>query len=316
MIGSGLKKFAKEFNMEVNSGVAYGVMHGFAVTLQEGAGYKQMTIATRFASMEQQREFEQKISQEISQVNITSQYRVQQFGIAPAYINVVFTDTMGTMKKIRAFVDWFFPLLNQSGASTAEFCNECGAPIQNDGVWMLRDGMVAAHVHQVCAKRVQDQIYGENMERKEADQGSYGYGIVGAVIGALIGSLVWAIVLMAGYVAGIVGLLIGFLANKGYNLMKGKQGKAKIAILAIAIILGVLAGTVGGACLQVVAAMNEYGIEMEYFGLVMQEVMAGGGMTEIVGNFVIGLLFAGLGVFGLLAQEKKKLVGETVKILK
>lgn len=312
MIGSGLKKFAKEFHMEVNSGVAYGVMQGFAVTLQEGSGYKQMAIATRFADMEQQRAFEQKVAQ----VNITSQYRVQQFAVAPAYINVVFTDTMGTMKKIRAFADWIFPLLNQSGASTAEFCNECGAPIQNDGVWMLRDGMVAARVHEVCAKRIQDQIYGENMERQEADQGSYGFGIVGSVIGALIGSLVWAIVLMAGYVAGIVGLLIGFLANKGYNLMKGKQGKAKIAILVIAIVIGVLVGTVGGTCLQVIAAMNEYGIEMEYFELVMQDVMAEGGTMEIAGNAVIGLLFAGLGVFGMLKQEKKKIVGETAKVLK
>lgn len=312
MIGSGLKKFAKEFHMEVKSGVAYGVMQGFAVTLQEGSGYKQMAIATRFADMEQQRAFEQKVAQ----VNITSQYRVQQFAVAPAYINVVFTDTMGTMKKIRAFADWIFPLLNQSGASTAEFCNECGAPIQNDGVWMLRDGMVAARVHEVCAKRIQDQIYGENMERQEADQGSYGFGFIGAVIGALIGSLVWAIVLMAGYVAGIVGLLIGFLANKGYNLMKGKQGKAKIAILVIAIIIGVLVGTVGGTCLQVIAAMNEYGIDMAYFDLVMQDVMAEGGTMEIAGNAVIGLLFAGLGVFGLLAQEKKKIVGETAKVLK
>lgn len=312
MIGSGLKKFAKESNLQISSGVAYGVMQGYGVTLQEGSGYKQMTIATRFADMEQQREFEQKVAQ----VNITSQYRVQQFAVAPAYINVVFTDTMGTMKKIREFADWILPLLRQCGASTADFCNECGTPIQSDGVWMLRDGVVASHVHKACCQKVQDQIYGEKMQHQEEDQGSYGYGIVGAVIGALIGSLVWAIVLMAGYVAGIVGLLIGFLANKGYNLMKGKQGKAKIAILVIAIILGVLAGTVGGTCLQVISVMNDLDIDMQYFGELMQLYLEDGGVAEIIGNAVIGLLFAGLGVFGLLAQEKKKIVGETVKILK
>ena len=80
MIGSDLKKLAKEFNMEVAGGVAYGTMHGFAVTLQDGPGAKQMTIATRFASMDQQREFEKKVSE----VNITSQYRVLQFSIAPS----------------------------------------------------------------------------------------------------------------------------------------------------------------------------------------------------------------------------------------
>ena len=313
MIGSGLKKFAKESNMQIASGVAYGAMQGYSVTLQEGSGYKQMVIATRFANMEQQRAFEQKVSE----VNITSQYRVQQFAVAPDYINVVFGDTMGTMKKIRAFAQWIFPLLRQCGASTADFCNECGAPIQNNGVWMLRDGMVAVHVHDVCSKKIQDQIYGENMERREEAEGSYGFGIVGAVIGSLIGSLVWALVLMAGFVAGIVGLLIGFLANTGYNLMKGKQGQAKIAILVIAIILGVLVGTVGGTCLQVVSVMNEEGVPMEYFGELMQYVLEdSGAQAEIMGNAVIGLLFAGLGVFGLLKQERKKIVGETIKILK
>jgi len=313
MIGSGLKKLAKESNMKVASGVAYGVMQGFSVTLQEGSGFKQMTIATRFANMEQQRAFEQRISQ----VNITSQYQVQRFAAAPDYINIVFTDTMGTVKKIRSFAQWIFPMLRDCGASTAEFCNECGAPIQNDGVWMLRDGVVAVHVHEVCSKKIQDQIYGENMQRQEEEEGSYGYGIVGAVIGALIGSLVWALVLMAGFVAGIVGFLIGFLANKGYDLMKGKQGKAKIAILVVAIILGVLVGTIGGACIQGIQIMNEDGIEMEYFAEFMMYLFE---LEEnqrlIISNFLLGLLFAGLGVFGLLKQERKKIVGETVKILK
>lgn len=313
MIGSGLKKFAKEWNMKIASGVAYGVMQGYSVTLQEGSGYKQMAIATRFANMEQQRVFEQMVSQ----VNITSQYRVHRFTVAPDHIGVVFSDTIGTMKKIRAFAQWIFPLLQECGASTAEFCNECGAPIQNDGVWLLRDNAVAVHVHELCSKRIQDQIYGENMQRQEEENGSYGYGIVGAVIGALLGSVVWALVLLAGYVAGIVGLLIGFLANKGYNLMKGKQGKAKITILVIAIVLGVLVGTIGGACIQGIQLMNEDGVGMEYFVPYMQWLFEiEENQRLIVSNFLIGLLFAGLGVFGMLKQERKKIVGETVKILK
>ena len=313
MIGSDLKKLAKEFNMQNAGGVAYGTMHGFAVTLQDGAGAKQMTIATRFASMDQQREFEKKVSE----VNITSQYRVLQFSIAPDYINIQLNGAMGCMKKIRAFVEWIFPLLMESGASTAQFCNECGAPIHDDGVWMLRDGLVASHVHKACSEKVQNELYAENTQRQEEDNGSYGYGIVGAVIGALIGSLVWALVLMAGYVAGIVGLVIGFLANKGYNLMKGKQGKAKITILVVAVIIGVVVGTIGGTCLQVVDAMNEYGIEMEYFAEYLQIILEDSAVQgEIVTNTLIGLLFAGLGVWGLLSQEKKKIVGQTIKILK
>jgi hypothetical protein len=63
--------------------------------------------------------------------------------------------------------------------------------------------------------------------------------------------------------------------------------------------------------------MNEESVPMEYFGELMQYVLEdSGAQAEIMGNAVIGLLFAGLGVFGLLKQERKKIVGETIKILK
>ena len=48
MIGSGLKKLAKENGMKIDSGVAYGSLGGFAATLSEGAGWKQIVFSTRF----------------------------------------------------------------------------------------------------------------------------------------------------------------------------------------------------------------------------------------------------------------------------
>ena len=47
MIGSGLKKLAKEYGMTVSGGIAYGSMGGFAATLSEGAGYKRLVFSTR-----------------------------------------------------------------------------------------------------------------------------------------------------------------------------------------------------------------------------------------------------------------------------
>lgn len=313
MIGSGLKKYAKEFGMKVDSGVAYGVMNGYAVTLQEGSGYKQVAISTRFADMDQQRAFEQ----QVNEANVASKYRVQRLAVTPNCIIVVFTDSMGTMKKLRAFVDWFLPLLQTHGAAMATVCNECGGVIYDGGVWMLRDGTAASHVHEACANKVKEALLEENSQRMQEDQGSYATGAAGAFIGAVLGAVVWALVLMAGYVAGLVGFLIGFLANWGYNLMKGKQGKAKIAILVAAVIIGVLIGTAGGYCLVVVDVMNQEGIEMEYFadfmGLILDDSEVQSGIARDV---LMGLLFAGLGVYGLLKQEQKKIVGETVKILK
>ena len=118
---------------------------------------------------------------------------------------------------------------------------ECGSQITN-GSWYAVDG-IAYHMHDTCADRVGQALEADAQQRKDEDTGSYGRGFIGALIGALLGSIVWALILYAGYVASLVGLLIGWLAEKGYTLLKGKQGKGKIAILVIVIIL--LLGLIG-----------------------------------------------------------------------
>ena len=52
MIGSVYKKFAKENGLKVAKGVAYGSLRGYASTLSEGIGYKQIQIVTIFPDME------------------------------------------------------------------------------------------------------------------------------------------------------------------------------------------------------------------------------------------------------------------------
>lgn len=313
MIGSALKKYAVENGMNVREGVAYGVFHGYAATFCEGSGFKQMTITTHFSDPAQRYE----LDKALNQPGVTSQYNVRNLLVAPNCLTVVFNDTVGTMKKIKAFVDFLMPLLDTHGAAKAEVCSECGGLIQNDGVWMLRDNTAAFYVHEACGRRVQETLEAENTRRKEEENGSYLSGVVGAVIGAALGAVVWAILLMLGYIVGLVGLLIGFLAEKGYTLLKGKQGKAKIAILIIAVIFGVLLGTAAGTCLQVVQVINENQLDMAFFPDIMSAVLEDGDVQgEIAANVLIGLLFAGIGVFGMLYNESKKLSGEKVKFLR
>ena len=122
---------------------------------------------------------------------------------------------------------------------------------------------------------------------------------------------------MLGYIASIVGLLIGFLAEKGYTLLKGKQGKGKIAVLIVAVIIGVLLGTAAGTCLQVVQVINENEIDMAFFPEIMALVLEDSDVqSEITSNVLMGLLFSGLGVFTLLRNENKKISGEKIKILR
>ena len=219
MIGSALKKFAQENGLKVDSGVAYGVYRGYTVTLWEGAGFKTICVSTKFIDAVKKQEF----LNEIGSTDIAKEYRVQQFNAAPQTIQIIFTDNPGTMKKIYAFLDWFFPILDRYGAPKATVCPECGCELTS-GKWILVEG-VAYYMHDACAQRTMERIQDSNTREAEERTGSYVTGFIGALIGAMIGAIVWAFVLYQGYVASLVGLLIGFLADKGYDLLKGKQGK-------------------------------------------------------------------------------------------
>lgn len=300
MIGSGLKKLAQENGMKVAKGVAYGNLQGFAATMSEGSGYKQIFFSTKFTDFVQQ----EQLLNAVNQVNIQRTYRVQSLNVAPNGIRVVFMDNPGTMKKINEFLTWFIPLLRQYGATPVNICTECGCDVSN-GRWLMVDG-VAYHMHDACAEKTKREIVGAEQVEKEQRTGSYTMGILGAFLGAAIGAVVWALVLNMGYVASLVGLLIGWLAEKGYTLLKGKQGKAKVAILILAIIFGVvlgtfaadfitLAGMINGG--ELVATYGDIPTIIIYLLSVDSEYLTG-----TLSNVGMGLLFAGLGVFALLKK--------------
>ncbi len=304
MIGSGLKKLAAENNMKIGSGVAYGSLRGYAVTLSEGAGWKQIAFSTYFPDPTQKVQFMDIISAQ----NMEKQYRVLRLGASARNIIVVFRDNPGTMKKIREFLDWFVPLLDQYGATKSNVCPECGTQV-TDGSWKLIDG-VAHYMHESCAEKVRSQIADDNENRKQEAQGSYGSGFVGALLGAAIGAIIWALVLNAGYVASIVGLVIGFLAEKGYNLFRGKQGKGKTAILICAIVAGVVLGTFGSDVITIVGMILDGETYLTYGDipkfLMMLFVNDAEYATAVLSNVAMGLLFAGLGVFALLRKASNE----------
>ena len=305
MIGSGLKKLAKENGMKISHGVAYGSLRGFAATLSEGSGYKQIVFTTRFAEAGKSDD----LMAVLNGRNITREFRVQTLNIAPNGINIVFQDNPGTMKKIYAFLDWLIPLMESHGASGVNTCGECGAELTG-GCWKLIDG-VAFHMHESCAVSVRRDLAEDAQTRKEERTGSYFTGLIGAFAGSAIGAILWAIVLNLGYVASVVGFAIGWLAEKGYNLLKGKQGKAKVLILIIAVIFGVLLGNFAADAITL-AAMIADG---ELPGFVMGDIPAMIALvlmedaeyrSATIGNILMGLLFAALGVFALLRKAAKE----------
>lgn len=315
MIGSGLKKLAKQHGMTVSDGVAYGALMGYATTLSEGAGYKSLCIATKFTEAGQQ----DALLAAANAADISKTYRVQDLAASPANLQIVFHDNPGTMKKIEEFIQWFYPLLEQHGATKADVCAECGTPAGDCG-WYLING-IAYRMHDACAQHAEGEIRQEEQTCKDEDTGSYFQGAVGAFLGAALGAVVWGLVLYFGYVASLLGLLIGWLAEKGYNLLRGRQGKGKIVILILAIIFGVLMGTIVPDVVVLAQMIGAGEIEGAVYGdipaLLIWLLQADSEYAGAVGgNILMGLLFAGLGVFALLRKTAKEVSSVKFKKLR
>ena len=295
--------------MQVAHGVAYGAYRGFALSMCEGSGWKRLDFSTRFPDPAG----ENTLRGRLGEVDLKRTYRIQSLEVGSRMVTIVFLDNPGTMKKIQAFLDWFMPLLEESGATKANICNECGMVTADNDCWVLIDG-IAHHMHITCKEALKRDLAQEEQSLKEESTGSYLTGALGAIGGALIGSVVWALVLQLGYMASLVGLLIGFLAEKGYNLAKGKQTKGKIAVLIIAIILGVLAGTVASDAItlaQMISAGELPGITYGQIPRLIAFLTVNDPeyLRATIVNCGMGLLFAALGVFGILRKTKREVSG-------
>ena len=164
MISSGFRKLAAEHNMKTAHGVAYGSLKGYCATFSEGSGYKQIMLSTTFSEVTQRASLQVRLSTQSGYMSKT--FRVQNFAVSENRIQIVFRDTLGTMKYIRAFIDWFFPILDEAGASKLDVCSECGMQLL-DGRWILVDG-VAIYAHAACGQRLKETLQIQTEEiRKE-----------------------------------------------------------------------------------------------------------------------------------------------------
>lgn len=152
-----------------------------------------------------------------------------------------------------------------------------------------------------------------NYSQNNQDQNSNLFGgIIGAIGGSAIGAVVWALVGMLGYISSIVGFLIAFLADKGYDLLKGRQGAIKMVVLIICVVLAVVAGTVGT---YVWLLHNTYNEEMaaypasfkasypesEFIMECLADSEVQGGMLK---DGALGMLFGIMGSIGLIINAK------------
>ena len=304
MIGTGFKKLAQENGLKIASGVAYGSLRGYAATLSEGSGYKQIILTTKFADPARQQWLQGQLNGE----NLRRTYRVQGINWDTEGVQIIFVDNPGTLSKIRAFMDWFFPLLDQSSASKANVCAECGSTAEN-GCWKLIGG-TAYYFHSACGEKAAQAIASQEQENHAQDGGSYATGTVGAILGSLLGAALWAAVLLSGFMASIVGFVISWLSGKGYDLCKGRQGKGKIAVLIVTMILGVVIGNLAAEYITVMQLIDAGELVGAAHSDILPIILATAQndaeyLTYLGGNIAMGLLFAALGAWTVIRKTNR-----------
>lgn len=316
MIGSAFKKLARENEMTIDQGVAYGSMRGYATTLSEGMGYKLMVITTKIPDADKKVAFEDALNSK----NLEKEFRVQRIVFWEHGFTINFLDNPGTMKKINAFIEWFFPLLDEAEAQKSNICSKCGGDLGSSGTWTLIND-IAYHFHDSCSAGVQEEITQELEEMKRQDKSSYLTGTIGAVLGALIGAIPWAVLLYFGYFASIVGFLIGWLANKGYELLRGKNGKGKIVILILVSLVAIIVGNMAVDVFVIAEMITAGELPGFTYGDILPSIIElfkvdSEYRTATIGNLVMGLIFAFLGIGSILLKTYRETKGTKIKNLK
>lgn len=250
MIGIGLKKLATENGLTIENGMAYGYLKDCLVTLTEGAGYKRMSIYVGTqcesedgtdATTERAKQIAEMIAEASGDGNV---YRLLtgKPNMSPLVVNhggsvvtINFFDNPGTMDCIIKFVDEVLPQVAPLTRRECLCCREDG-----DVVPVMLSADTVVPMHNTCMNGV------VTAAEDKLSEGNILTGAVGALLGSILGAVVWAVLYVVGYMASIVGMLIGFLAGKGYDLMKGKQGVAKVVIVLLCVVVAVFLGNCGG----------------------------------------------------------------------
>lgn len=307
MTGISYKKFSSQYNMKSFSGVQYGEVQGFLVTLSEGAGYKSASVCVSFPTPE----VEQTLLAELYAPEMAKQYRLQGVQrMNTGVLTLVFYDNPGTLKRIQAFFDWFFPHLREIGAQGVSHCAICGQPFgELPGSLKFCNGVVMP-VHDSCVQSVKREA-AQEMEEFHAEPKQYGRGFFGGLLGGIVGAIPWAIVYYLGYFVGWLGLLIGFTVKKGYELLGGKPGRAKFWIILLITLLAVAFGQLLGDGIELAKAIADGDLPLFTYsqipGLIIDSLIIDSDyLRATLLNFVIGVIFAMLGIFGILREVKQE----------
>ena len=298
MVGKAIKNYAQEKGMTIKNGVAFGVNRGFMMSMQEGSGWKSVSFAVRFDN-ENAKDI---LNGYFSQKEIKRDYRVSEATLSPNSVVIVFLDNPGTMKRIVEFIEIVCDKFNELGGKGSTYCSSCGLELDSSAVPVLMNDVVYL-LHSSCLEKDTEEMNYINEEKK--NNGSTVIGAVGAFVGAVIGAIPWAVAYYFGWFIAALGFVIGLASKKGYELLNGKENRAKGIIVIVATVFGVL---LAEAVAIIVSIYSIWQSDPEFadFGVTIFDAAytfayALGTdptiISDMAGDIALGLFFAGLGIW-------------------
>lgn len=298
MVGSAIKKYAKEKGWQVKEGVAFGTYRGYMMSMQEGNGWKSLAISARLESEDALKSAYDLLNDE----NIKKDYRISGSTVSQSSVIITFFDNPGTMKRIIEFVDSFCDGLDSFGAKGINYCSSCGLELNGTGVPALMNGAVYM-LHEGCLCRDDEQMNQAKEERQK--EGSVATGTIGAFVGAVIGSIPWAIASYFGWFVGWFGFLIGVASKKGYELLNGKETKAKGVAIIISTVLCVIIAESVAIMIGLGVMWSQEGAEFSALDVIYTYVYAlvtdTSILVSVLGDVALGLVFAALGTWSTIS---------------
>jgi hypothetical protein len=157
-----------------------------------------------------------------------------------------------------------------------------------------------------CASRLAE-LDREGVTERKGSKGSYMTGALGAASGAVMGAILWILVARLGFVSSLVGLVMAFLAKTGYEMLNGRKGRAKAAIIAVAVFFGVVGAVFTFYPIEIREALGpdlpfSFWLQTVLIGFVNDSEV----FWLIMKDLGIGLLFALLGSYGIISGILKE----------
>lgn len=258
MVGIAMRRYAREHNLNCDGGYAYGRLNGRYVILDEGDYFKRLRIYLYPPAPDPDAEAQiaARVQAALEDCDRKA-YRLKArnaIAVQRGFAVLTFKDASGSMKYVDRYIQEQMPRLD-GVVSGGDRCACCGGMLEGDVRFVELDGVVQP-VHAACAGGLAVRVADEEQAKAP---GSVLMGILGALLGAVIGAIPWALTFLLGYISAIFGFAISMLADYFYGKLHGRRGAVRIIVVALAVILGISLGQVGGYTLSFARDYDDFG---------------------------------------------------------